>query len=135
MDALAREYRDTHDPEIPEEIFELARRLRRWTIEGGRDSVWPLFSCAEITGGDISISPKRWLIDVLIFHCSNCNETINSADDESTDQIFARLEEHVTKCLLATFTFDGTTDIARQRVGAWRAVIERERLVGRLRLH
>jgi len=25
---LAREYRDTHDPEIPEEIYELARRLR-----------------------------------------------------------------------------------------------------------
>ena len=103
-------------------------------MTGGGFGLAP-FSCAEITGGDISISPKRWLIDVLIFHCSNCNETINSADDESTDQIFARLEEHVTKCLLATFTFDGTTDIARQRVGAWRAVIERERLVGRLRLH
>jgi len=28
MDALAREYRETHDPEIPEEILELARRLR-----------------------------------------------------------------------------------------------------------
>ena len=28
MDELAREYHDTHDPEIPEEIFELARRLR-----------------------------------------------------------------------------------------------------------
>jgi hypothetical protein len=28
MDESAREYRDTHDPEIPEEIFELARRLR-----------------------------------------------------------------------------------------------------------
>ena len=26
MDELAREYHDTHDPEIPEEIFELARR-------------------------------------------------------------------------------------------------------------
>jgi hypothetical protein len=26
MDALAREYHDTHDPEIPEEIFELASR-------------------------------------------------------------------------------------------------------------
>jgi hypothetical protein len=25
MDELAREYHDTHDPEIPEEIFELAR--------------------------------------------------------------------------------------------------------------
>jgi len=28
MDGLAREYHDTHDPEIPEEIFELASRLR-----------------------------------------------------------------------------------------------------------
>jgi hypothetical protein len=28
MDELAREYRDTHDPEIPEAIYELARRLR-----------------------------------------------------------------------------------------------------------
>jgi hypothetical protein len=34
MDALARGYRDTHGPEIPEEIFELARRLGGWTIEG-----------------------------------------------------------------------------------------------------
>jgi hypothetical protein len=84
----------------------------------------------------ISISPKKWLIDMLIFHCSDCNETINSADYESADQIFARLEKHVvTKCLLATFTYDGTTDVARQRVGAWRSVIERERLVGMLRLH
>jgi hypothetical protein len=28
MVALAREYHETHDPEIPEKIFELARRLR-----------------------------------------------------------------------------------------------------------
>ena len=28
MDELAREYRDTHDPEIIEEIYELVRRLR-----------------------------------------------------------------------------------------------------------
>jgi inorganic pyrophosphatase len=28
MDELAREYHAIHDPEIPEEIFELARRLR-----------------------------------------------------------------------------------------------------------
>jgi hypothetical protein len=27
MDELAREYRDTHDPEIPEEIDRLARQL------------------------------------------------------------------------------------------------------------
>jgi hypothetical protein len=29
MDELAREYHDTHDPEIIEEIYELARRLKR----------------------------------------------------------------------------------------------------------
>jgi hypothetical protein len=28
MDELARQFDETHDPEIPEEIFELARRLR-----------------------------------------------------------------------------------------------------------
>jgi FKBP-type peptidyl-prolyl cis-trans isomerase (trigger factor) len=28
MDELAREYHETHDPEIPEEIYELARRLK-----------------------------------------------------------------------------------------------------------
>ena len=28
MDELAREYYETHDPEIPAEIFELTRRLR-----------------------------------------------------------------------------------------------------------
>jgi hypothetical protein len=28
MDELAREYRETHDPQTPEEILELARRLR-----------------------------------------------------------------------------------------------------------
>ena len=27
MDALAREYHDTRDPEIPEEIYRLARQL------------------------------------------------------------------------------------------------------------
>jgi len=28
MDELAREYHENKDPEIPEEIYELARRLR-----------------------------------------------------------------------------------------------------------
>jgi hypothetical protein len=34
MDELAREYHDTHDPEIPEEIYELARRFREMSIDG-----------------------------------------------------------------------------------------------------
>jgi hypothetical protein len=72
---------------------------------------------------------------VLTFCCSDCNETINGGDYESADQIFDRLEEHVRKCPEATFTFDGTTDVALQRVSAWRSVIEFERLVDRRRLH
>jgi hypothetical protein len=74
------------------------------------------------------------VIDMLTFCCSDCNETINGGDYESADQIFARLEEHMAKCPLAMFTFDGTTDIARQRVDAWRSVFEHESLVGKLRL-
>jgi hypothetical protein len=71
---------------------------------------------------------------MLTFHCSACNETISGDDYESADQIFGRLEHHVTNCPPATFTFEGTTDVARRRVGAWRSVIEHARLVGRLRL-
>ena len=85
-------------------------------------------------GVEASEGHVRSVINMLTFCCSDCNETINGGDYESVDQIFARLEEHVKKCSLATFTFDGTTDVARQRVGAWRSVIEHERLVGRLRL-
>ena len=49
---------------------------------------------------------------MLIFQRSDCKETINSADDESVKQIFDRLDEHVRKCPLATFTFEGKTDVA-----------------------
>jgi hypothetical protein len=38
MDALAREYHETHDPEIPDEIYELASGFGRWSIEGGHRS-------------------------------------------------------------------------------------------------
>ena len=38
MDELAREYHDTHDPEIPEEIYELARRLSIVFTHKDRDS-------------------------------------------------------------------------------------------------
>jgi hypothetical protein len=33
MDELAREYRDTPDPEIPEEIYRLARELEKMDKE------------------------------------------------------------------------------------------------------
>ena len=34
MNALAREYHDTHDLEIPEEIYRLARLLIDWITDG-----------------------------------------------------------------------------------------------------
>lgn len=61
---------------------------------------------------------------MLIFHCSDCKETINSADDESVKQVFDRLDEHMAKCPRATFTFEGTTDVARQRADNLRSVIK-----------
>jgi hypothetical protein len=70
---------------------------------------------------------------MLIFHCSDCNETINSADDESVKEVFDRLDEHIANCPRATFTFEGTTDVARQRVDNLRSVIKR--LAGKLRSH
>jgi hypothetical protein len=33
MDALAREYHDTYDPEIPEEIYQLSRELEKMEKE------------------------------------------------------------------------------------------------------
>ena len=70
---------------------------------------------------------------MLTFCCNDCNETINGGDYERADQIFARLVEHVKKCPEATFTLDGTTDVARQRVDNLRSVIKR--LAGKLRPH
>jgi hypothetical protein len=45
MAELAREYHDTHDPEIPEEIYELARRIKgRWSIlRGALHDDFPLY--------------------------------------------------------------------------------------------
>ncbi len=47
---------------------------------------------------------------MLIFHCSDCNETINSADDESVKQIFDRLDEHIAKCPLAVIACKRVAD-------------------------
>ena len=44
---------------------------------------------------------------MLIFYCTYCSETITGGDYESPDQILDRVEEHVTKCPLARFTFEG----------------------------
>jgi hypothetical protein len=72
---------------------------------------------------------------MLIFYCTDCKETINGADDEHAGEILDRLDQHRTKCPLATFTFEGTTNLARERVDDMRAVIAYNRVEAKLRLH
>ena len=72
---------------------------------------------------------------MLIFYCTDCNETINGADTESPDGILDRLEEHVVRCPLATFTFEATTEFAKQREEGLRAALNNARLAGKIRLH
>jgi hypothetical protein len=69
---------------------------------------------------------------MLIFHCTVCNEAINAADHESPDWILDRLGKHVRKCLFATFTSEGTTDAARQRLENLKSVIESSGLAGKI---
>jgi hypothetical protein len=71
---------------------------------------------------------------MMIFHCTDCKETINCPDDEGPAQVFARLDEHIAKCPLAQFNFEGTTEHARQRVDDIRAVIAYNRAESKLRL-
>ena len=70
---------------------------------------------------------------MLIFHCSDCKETINSADDESVKQIFDRFDEHISEMPAGDVYFEGTTDVARQRADNLRSVIKR--LADKLRPH
>jgi hypothetical protein len=60
---------------------------------------------------------------MLIFHCTDCNETISTADDESAVELVDKLEKHIIKCPLATVTYGGTTDGARRRADSFRSVI------------
>jgi hypothetical protein len=60
---------------------------------------------------------------MLIFSCTDCNETIGTADDESAVELVDKLEKHIIKCPLATFTYGGTTGMGRQRADSLRSVI------------
>jgi hypothetical protein len=84
-----------------------------------------IFARGEVTGRT----------PMMIFLCSECNQKITGGDDEPEDRIFDRLERHVTRCPMATFTFDGLTEKARQRADALRAVLKHQRLAGKIQLH
>jgi hypothetical protein len=71
---------------------------------------------------------------MLMFYCTDCKKMIIAEDSESTDQVVDRLEEHVTKCPLATFAYEGTSGIARRKLGGLQSFLEGERLADRIRL-
>ena len=71
---------------------------------------------------------------MLIFHCTDCKATIATADHERSSRVFDKLDEHIAKCPLATFTLEGTTDIARERADYIRAVIACKRVADKLLL-
>jgi hypothetical protein len=71
---------------------------------------------------------------MLLLYCSDCKRVIGADDSESTDQIVDRLEEHLTKCPAATFTYEGTSGIARRKLSSLPSCLEDEHLVDRIRL-
>ena len=71
---------------------------------------------------------------MLIFYCIDCKERITAADSESTDQIVDRLDEHIAKCPLARFTFEGTSSVGRRRISGLRPFLEDERPAGKIRM-
>jgi hypothetical protein len=72
---------------------------------------------------------------MLVFYCNRCDEMITGGDYESMEQIVDRLDKHTKKCTSATFTFEGTTGVATQRLDALRSFHEDERRAGKIRLH
>jgi hypothetical protein len=72
---------------------------------------------------------------MLVFYCNRCDEMITGGDYESMGQIVDRLDKHTKKCPQATFTFEGTTGVATQRLDALRSFDEDERRAGKIRLH
>jgi hypothetical protein len=71
---------------------------------------------------------------MLLFYCTHCAKMIAADDSESTRQIVDRLDEHITKCPSVTFTYEGTSNVARRRLGDLRSFFL-ERPAGKIRLH
>lgn len=71
---------------------------------------------------------------MLRFYRSDCKRVIAADDSESIDQIIDGLEEHLTKCPVATFTYEGTSGISRRRLGNLQFFLESAHLVDKIRL-
>ena len=69
---------------------------------------------------------------MLIFHCTDCKKKINCPDNEAVDEAFIRLDEHIEKCPLARFTFEGTTKASQQTADTIQSVMANEDLLAKL---
>jgi|RhiMetdeSRZDD1v2_1073273.scaffolds.fasta_scaffold3248446_1 hypothetical protein len=54
---------------------------------------------------------------MLLFYCTQCPKMIAADDSESTHRIVDRLDDHIKECPSATFTCEGTSNVARRRLG------------------
>ena len=71
---------------------------------------------------------------MLLFYCTDCKEMLTASDSETPQRIIDRLDEHITKCPLGTFTYEGTSGIARRRLGDLRSFLEGEGLADKIQL-
>ena len=71
---------------------------------------------------------------MLIFHCSDCNGEIDCLDHESPDEFFTKLNQHIAKCPVATFTVEPTTEWAKEIAKVIQSAIQHDHLKGKLRL-
>jgi len=69
---------------------------------------------------------------MLIFHCTDCKKKINCPDNEAVDEAFIRLDEHIEKCPLARFTFEGTTKASQRTADTIQSVMANEDLLAKL---
>ena len=77
---------------------------------------------------------KGRVVNMLVFYCTYCAKMIAADDSESTREIIDRLNEHITECPPAVFTYEGTSNVARRRLGDLRSFVE-GRPAGKIRLH
>jgi hypothetical protein len=69
---------------------------------------------------------------MLIFYCTDCKKKINCPDNEAVDEAFIRLDEHIEKCPLARFTFEGTTKASQRTADTIQSVMANEDLLAKL---
>ena len=67
---------------------------------------------------------SNYLFRMIVAICTRCNHRFSAADDESPSRIIDRLDEHITKCPQAAFTFDVDRRVGEQKISGSHEAIE-----------